>query len=168
MVAASNEASRMTGSSCASVAHDSRQAMAKGLMTRMRPLTLTATGTLTLVLGRPLDALDDDHLNRALCRFELQSELLLNRGEQIRRARIDRRQFHAGRRWRSAGRGRERQLERPQSGEARTIDDLAAHASRYPGGELREPHAVEHEPARLLGEPAQDGRAVGTPRRSGR
>ena len=41
------------------------------------------------VLGRPLDVIDDEHRRIALLRFQLEAELLLQRGEGGRAIRVD-------------------------------------------------------------------------------
>src|SRR5437588_12810713 len=46
-----------------------------------RPLALRPGAR--LVLCRPAHLIDDEHFNRAFCRFQLQAELLLNRGKEI-------------------------------------------------------------------------------------
>src|SRR6188472_1677364 len=81
-----------------------------------------------LVGRRMLHAIDHPHLHWSLRRIELQSELLLERGEEVRCVGIDR--------WRRRSRrqlawwylGLELQLELPVAGESRAIDNSAADA----------------------------------------
>src|SRR5688500_7872101 len=109
------------------------------------------------VLARVLDAIDDQHVDAFLLGIELQSELLLQGGEQ-------RRALRAGHGGRGATLWRKRHVEVVQLREARAIDNAAPDREREDGGEQRQRAADEHEPSGAAGTgPALDGR-----RRAGR
>src|SRR5262245_44009847 len=95
-----------------------------------RTRRIGASGAARLVRRRMLHAIDHPYLHWSLRRIELQSELLLKRGEEVRRVGID-----GGRRrtWRELARwhlGLELELELPVAGESCAIDNGAADAGR--------------------------------------
>src|SRR5262245_10162587 len=82
--------------------------------------TATMAALVMSILGRPFDAVDDQNFDRPLRRFELETELLLDGGKEVRQIEI------AGRRIGAAPARSEAQLEVPAAFETRPIDDHAA------------------------------------------
>ncbi len=121
-------------------------------------LTRHALRRVRSVGHRLLDAVDHPDLDRPLGRIELEPELFLNRGEEVRGVGIDWRRRGPGRQLTRRHLGLELDLELPVAGQPRAIDDGATDASGNAVGEERQRIVPESDSAGSLLDAADDRR----------
>ena len=110
------------------------------------------------ILNRPLEPIDDDDLHRSALCLELQSELLLQRGEERWPVRIDRWPFDSGWWWswrKLVGRRRKFQIDVVAAGEPGAIDDDAIRQLGDLADELCHRHPADQQLAEAAATPAQ-------------